>query len=170
MIAKTAPAASVIPLGQGDLKRLSAFFEAIDCDHYRSAFAPHPFTVSEAERICAHIGRDTYFGVFVGGDGPPAALVGYGMLRGLDAGYAIPSLGLCILEEYQGHGLGKKLLDHLLAASAALGASEVMLKVKHDNPIAQALYRGAGFDFAERDGDHLIGRRLIPPSEQAAKP
>ena len=90
-------------------------------------------------------------------------MVGYGMLRGLDEGYSIPSLGLCILKEFQGVGVGRMLLNHLLNESAARGAKSVMLKVKESNSIARALYVSQGFIFTKHDPETLIGFLEIGP-------
>jgi ribosomal-protein-alanine acetyltransferase len=42
-------------------------------------------------------------------------------------------------------GLGRRLLERLLAEAARRGAEELFLEVRHDNVAAQTLYRDLGF-------------------------
>lgn len=73
-----------------------------------------------------------------------------------------PSLGMVswlgVAPEQRGHGLGRQLLDEMLAHLRHLGACEVILYVDHDAPggdrdrsAAIALYRSSGFT----EVDHL---------------
>jgi ribosomal protein S18 acetylase RimI-like enzyme len=52
----------------------------------------------------------------------------------------------CIVRpEYRRKGIGKALLEHVIAQARAEGALRVMLLTDGDNARAQALYRKAGF-------------------------
>ena len=52
----------------------------------------------------------------------------------------------CIVRpEYRRQGIGKALLEHVVAQARAEGALRVMLLTDGDNERAQALYRKAGF-------------------------
>jgi ribosomal protein S18 acetylase RimI-like enzyme len=148
-------------LSQTDLCSVCEFFLRINFPEYHVNFAPHPFTDQEAQRVCLYQGKDLYVGVFANGSSP--RMVGYGMLRGLDEGYSIPSLGLCILKDFQGVGIGRMLLNQLLNESAGLGAKCVMLKVKKSNSIARGLYESKGFTFTDHDPETLIGFLKIGP-------
>lgn len=152
-------APAIHPLSEDRLDLVRSFFRMINTDSYLLDFAPHPFTDKEALRVCGHKGRDLYIGVFA--DGAMTKMVGYGMLRGLDQGYSVPSLGLCVLEAYQGQGIGRALLGYLLKACADRGTSRAMLKVKRDNVGARALYESMGFVFQDHDQDFLIGYRTL---------
>ena len=145
------------PLIAGDQPRLAALFRQIDSERYLEDFAPHPFTETEAERVCSRPGRDLYVGV----SEDEGALVGYGMARGWEEGYDVPSLGLCILESHQGLGFGRALMDYLVAACRERGAGRVRLKVKGDNAGARALYENAGFALEPFDDDFLVGYRAL---------
>ena len=46
----------------------------------------------------------------------------------------------------QGHGLGRRLLDGLIALAASAGANQLMLEVRADNAPAIALYERRGFE------------------------
>lgn len=54
-------------------------------------------------------------------------------------------LNLCVPVELQRRGLGRQLLDWLMADAAARGASSLMLEVRPSNLPALALYRSSGF-------------------------
>ena len=143
-------------LRRSDMDSVSGFFKEIDNERYKTNFYPHPFTELEARRVCCYQGRDQYVGVFLK---EADEMVGYGLLRGLDEGYEIPSLGLCILHAYQGRGLGQMLMSYLVLACEKLGMKRVMLKVKRENAKARSLYEKANFVFEELEQPFLIGYR-----------
>jgi [ribosomal protein S18]-alanine N-acetyltransferase len=66
-------------------------------------------------------------------------------------------------------GLGRILLERLVAEAAARGAAEVFLEVRADNPVARALYESLAFEaiavrprYYEPDGvDAIIMRYTI---------
>ena len=50
----------------------------------------------------------------------------------------------------QGHGLGRTLLDHLVAVARDQGCRRLQLEVRADNSAAIALYERAGFSVVRR--------------------
>ncbi len=152
------------PLDARDAAALAAFFEALAADeeavHF---FHPHPFDAASARSICEGAGRrkDEYFAAFEEGE-----VVGYGMLRGWDEGYVVPSFGGCVGARNRGQGLGRALLRHAVECAAARGAPQVMLKVYPENRVARSLYESEGFTFTERasDGVQLVGRLDLAPA------
>lgn len=54
-------------------------------------------------------------------------------------------LGMGVVPEWQGRGVGKALLNETVAAADTSGFLRIELSVHSDNPRAIALYRGAGF-------------------------
>ena len=70
-------------------------------------------------------------------------VAGYGILS-IAAGEA-HVLNLCIGSGWQGQGLGRRLLMRLLDVIRWSGAERVFLEVRPSNPVAQHLYRSAGF-------------------------
>lgn len=54
-------------------------------------------------------------------------------------------LGMGVVREHRGHGVGRALLERTLAACVARGLSRVELQVRVDNGAAIALYTKAGF-------------------------
>lgn len=131
---------------------LAAFFAAIreagDC-HFR----PHPFTPEFAQTLSCYQGMDLYY-VLVGS----SKVVGYGMLRGWDEGYQIPSLGIAIHPEYRGKHFGGLMMGFLHAAARFHGARRVRLKVYAENESALAMYRKLGYRFdLPMDKGQLVG-------------
>ena len=147
----------IVRLREEHVEQLKEFFEAINSPSYTNDFSPHPFDSPNAERVCGYRGKDKYFAILLNGD----VVIGYGLLRGWDEGYAAPAIGLCVLKEYHGKGLGKLLLNFLETVSRVEGASEVMLKVKKTNTAAISLYQKQGFELKEYNDLFLIGRKRL---------
>lgn len=53
---------------------------------------------------------------------------------------------IAVTEDARGHGLGRTLVQTLLAEARKRGAREVFLEVRADNPAAQRVYRRLGFE------------------------
>ncbi len=73
-------------------------------------------------------------------------------------------LNLCIAQDYQHQGLGKKLLDYALSEAQKYGAGIAYLEVRKSNSRAIRLYRNMKF--------HLVGERKnyypsVPGKEDA---
>ena len=107
-----------------------------------STFHPHPLDAPTARRIAHYAGQDLYYGTVYG-----KQLVGYGMLRGWDEGYAVPSLGVAVHPQARGAGVGKLLMHFLHAAARCRGATQVRLKVHRENEVALAMYQRLGYVF-----------------------
>ena len=60
-------------------------------------------------------------------------------------------LGMGLLPQWRGRGVGAQILRQALAASRAFGLCRVELSVRHDNVRAQALYRQTGFEVEGRN-------------------
>jgi ribosomal-protein-alanine N-acetyltransferase len=54
-------------------------------------------------------------------------------------------LNLCVRPEFQGRGLGTRLLTHLLALARRRGARYALLEVRPSNYAARGLYQRLGF-------------------------
>jgi ribosomal protein S18 acetylase RimI-like enzyme len=115
-------------------------------------FHPHPFTPEEAIKRANYDGKDLYYVLVSTGE-----ILGYGMLRGWDEGYEIPSLGIAIRSSYRGKGLGILLMHFLHAAAKMRGASRIRLKVNAENSNAIRLYEKFGYKFIDEENGELIG-------------
>lgn len=133
-------------------KPLAVFFRHLRKSKDDRYFHPHPFTDAEARRYAQYSGKDMYY-VLVDG----CRVLGYGMLRGWDEGYEVPSLGIAIQPSARGQGLGKLLMRFLHAAARHRGAKRIRLKVYSENTVAVKLYQGLGYSFQSRESEQLVG-------------
>lgn len=74
----------------------------------------------------------------------PEALHGYAGLAVAGAQGDIQTIA--VIPEMRGHGLGRVLMQQLLAEARQRGAAEVFLEVRADNPAAGGLYERLGFE------------------------
>lgn len=135
-----------------DFELFKDFFARIDQEHEKEFFNPHPFTDYQAKKLCEYQGEDEYYVLTVKGE-----IVGYGMLRGWDEGFEIPSIGLHIHKDFRSIGLGSLMMNFLHIVAKLRRASHVRIKVQKDNRIAKKLYDRFGYEFSEKTGDYLIG-------------
>lgn len=138
-----APALRLLEVG--DVARVVALEEAI--------FPEDPWTEGMISEELQVRGRH-YVGVEVGD-----RLVGYaGITLGSDAD--VMTVG--VLPEARGRGLGRLLVEDLLAAARRAGARRVFLEVRASNEVAIGLYARLGFARIGR-----IRRYFRHPSEDA---
>jgi GNAT superfamily N-acetyltransferase len=131
---------------------LARFFEALESRGDGRWFHPHPLTAAEAARLCAYEGRDLYYAAAAG-----ESVLAYGLLRGWDEGYAVPSLGVAVHPNARGLGLARTFMGFLHAAAGLRGAKKVRLKVYPDNGPARRLYERLGYRLAPADDGQLLG-------------
>ena len=113
--------------------------------------------------IANYPGRDRYVGAWVNGE-----LCGYGMLRGWDAGFSVPSLGIYVIPRARGSGLAEELMRHLHNV-AAEAAPRVRLRVTPDNLPARALYERVGYVFdGTVERGELVGVKTLSTTLTAA--
>jgi ribosomal protein S18 acetylase RimI-like enzyme len=82
--------------------------------------------------------------------------------RGFSTFRARPLLNvhdLAVLPAYRGQGIGRRLLERVMAKARDLGCCAVTLEVGEHNVVAQALYRDVGFE--EGDRQSAAGRMLF---------
>jgi ribosomal protein S18 acetylase RimI-like enzyme len=132
---------------------LASFFDLLKSAGDERFFHPHELTKAGAQEICRYSGKD-YYCLMLSND----EVVAYGMLRGWDEGYDVPSLGIAVSPGFRGIGAGKAMLEFLHLVARLRKCSEVMLKVDRENHKAFELYRAFGYRFQEAPGDILLGR------------
>jgi len=116
-------------------------------------FFPHPMTEKEAKRICRYQGKDSYYVATENG-----YVLAYGMLRGWDDGWKIPSLGIAVQPLYRGSGLARSFMYFLHSAAWVNGATKVRLKVFPRNTRAVRLYKSLGYKFErKKENGQLVG-------------
>jgi ribosomal protein S18 acetylase RimI-like enzyme len=130
---------------------LAEFFKGLSAEGQHH-FHPHPFDEVQARRIASYGGKDLYYVLIEG-----AVVLAYGMLRGWDEGFAIPSLGIVVGSSFRGLGLARTVMNLLRLAAQRRGAKKIRLKVYEENTRAVSLYRSLGYDLATREGEQLVG-------------
>ena len=139
-------------------KPLAAFLADLERHADTHFFAPHPSGESFIRGLCDTQKRDMYYLLVVGRD-----VAGYGLLRGWDEGFEVPSLGIAIHPSVRGRGLGELLLHFLHVAALARGAVRVRLRVRAANSVAIGLYIKVGyvFDRGESPDGYLTGFKRL---------
>ena len=131
---------------------LGEFFERLRAAGDERQFHPHPLDRAEADRRTRYDGRDLYYVLM-----DEARVIGYGMLRGWDEGYDIPSLGIAVHPDERGKGLSRLIMLFLHAAAKRRGAGTVRLTVTADNAAALRLYREIGYTLRDMGDGRLEG-------------
>lgn len=119
-----------------DAPLLADIFRELDTTFLR----PHPFTDEAAAELAAHEGPDVY--ALLMDDGRPTA---YGMLRGWEEGYGIPTLGIGVRTSLHGRGYGRAMMERLHGLARGRGCPVVRLRVHPDNTPAVRLYESMGY-------------------------
>lgn len=154
----TNPSLEVVRLTPEWQQGLQQFFQDMKAGGDDVFFSPHPADADSIRSIAARNGKDLYY-LLVEQD----QVLGYGLLRGWDEGYQIPSLGLAIHPAARGQGLGKMLMDILHFLAFRRGADKVRLRVRANNEKAMNLYKNLGYAFEEdtNQPDFLVGFKNI---------
>jgi ribosomal protein S18 acetylase RimI-like enzyme len=116
-----------------------------------------PFSSEIKERLVPELRKQTNAVVLIAfsGDAPAGlavCFVGFSTFR------AKPILNIhdfCVSPQYQGQGIGKKLMVAVEQEARARGCAKVTLEVRDDNERAQKLYLACGFDSGKRGGDAM---------------
>jgi [ribosomal protein S18]-alanine N-acetyltransferase len=133
----------VIQLRKDLAQELSKFLDELHLsgdDHY---FSPHPRDIPSIEKLIDGIVLDQHLLVF-----DEDEVVAYGLLRGWDAGYAVPSLGIAVKPSIRGRGVGRQLINWLHLHARLRNCALVRLRVHIDNKKAQAMYEKLNYKFS----------------------
>lgn len=115
-------------------------------------FHPHVFNKETLINILEQTRKDLYYIIIFNN-----LIIGYGMLRGMDEGYEIPSLGIAIDKDYSGKGLGSLLMVFLETTAKLHKYTKMRLRVNKDNQKAISLYKKLGYNFTVSDEENLLG-------------
>lgn len=140
---------------------LLAFLCEVETADEAGWFRPHPFTEASIAALCSTDVSDLYYVLVI-----DQRVIGYGLLRGWDEGYDVPSLGVAIDPEFRGLGLGSLTMRFLHIAARLHGATRVRLRVAADNHTAIAVYARMGYVFDDVDPAipglrQLVGFKVI---------
>ena len=137
---------------------LSDFFKLLKINGDNIYFHPHNFDQETAHRIVTYRGQDLYYLMTM-----DEIALGYGLLRGWDEGYAIPSLGIAIHPSFRSQGLSKLFMSFLHVAARLKGAKKIRIKVYPQNITALKLYKQLGYEFSTKlEKNQLVGYINLP--------
>lgn len=153
--------------------------ELTDAD--RARFTPHAYTDEALTRILSRSenGVDLILGLFEqqASDGvaaEPLRMAGYFFLWYFQE--KVPLLGIGLLRDFQGRGLGSKMMNILLKQAMAAGRDGVALTTMPDNHSAFALYEKCGFRYyadvnnLAGDGRIVVERAMFYAIKPGAQP
>lgn len=133
---------------------LKAFLDDIESNGDGKFFSPHSTDEETLRMRAVYTGQDLYLLLV-----ERQRVLGYGLLRGWDEGYSIPSLGIALHSSVRGTGFAPALMAFLHAEACHRGAIKVRLRVHAENSRAIALYARLGYEFtsdSDRKG-YLLG-------------
>jgi ribosomal protein S18 acetylase RimI-like enzyme len=129
------------PLLATDANLIEEFFGSLS---EREIYYFYQLDADAARRLAHGVGRDpAYRLVAVGELGGSEKILGYLFLHWGDS--ELPTFGACLRDGAQSAGLGRAMIDLLLASAAASGVSRARLTVHPDNWRALRLYQRFGF-------------------------
>jgi [ribosomal protein S18]-alanine N-acetyltransferase len=131
---------------------LAEFFQVLQANSVSQWFHPHPLSAEEAQKRASYTGKDFYC-ILV----ESRLVCGYGMLRGWEEGFTIPSLGIAIHPGFQGQGAGKLLMQFLHLTARVRGAERVRLKFHSNNVRAEPFYRSFGYVIQGEENQQRVG-------------
>lgn len=126
---------SIRPLETADAAEVSAFMRAQPSEYLRFFYAFSSDETALAEMLSRRA-RDVYSGVFWRDE-----LVGLFFLRGWDAGFELPSLGVLVDVKYRGKGILGLMIDSAKLIVRLSGAKTIIAKSHPDNAGLKNLLR-----------------------------
>jgi len=136
-------------LGPDDAVRLQRFYNELS-PRSRWLFRPLGWNASydACAQACANAAAGKRYDVVLR---TGERIVGWAFLVQMEA--AVPHLGICVAEEWAGRGLGRTLMQALIAEATARGKEGIALIHVKQNEAAGGLYRKLGFEVTgERTG------------------
>jgi GNAT superfamily N-acetyltransferase len=144
---------------------LAALFEALVENGDGTHFFPHPLTATEADRLCNRAGLDEYIVLIEDG-----VVIGYGMLRGWDDGFDVPSLGFATHPQHRRKGVADAMVRELIQRAKVRGAMKLRLTVDANRHHVIDLTSRHGFTFSPLKHDRLLGMLNLLPEEGRKRP
>ncbi len=126
------------------VSELEEFLVNLQCDAESDYFNPHGFDRNSIEKIISSRSKDVYCLMMNSGK-----VIGYGLLRGWDGDYSVPSLGIAIDKKHRGTGAGTALIFKLHFIAKQKGSNRVRLRVHPENIVALNLYKKVGYYFED---------------------
>ncbi|NOZ22351.1 MAG: GNAT family N-acetyltransferase [Planctomycetes bacterium] len=129
------------PMEEGDAPAIQVFFNTLPSET-RRLFRPAGWNMSQdrCRKIVYEHLNGTRYDLVVEAAG---RIVGWAWLSRMEND--TPGLGIGIAEEFCGHGLGRRLIEQLIAESKRRGKKGIVLSYVQDNERAGKLYESLGF-------------------------
>ncbi|MFK2879003.1 GNAT family N-acetyltransferase [Rhodanobacter hydrolyticus] len=143
------------PGGEVALARFFADLEVAGDDVF---FHPHAGDVATLRAIAERPGKDLYVVFLEEGN-----VRAYGLLRGWNEGYDVPSLGVAVHPNVRTCGFGRLMMEYLEAMARYRGAPAIRLRVRKDNVRAIAMYGRRSYVMQPDAGDAqlLVGFKTL---------
>lgn len=156
-----APPIESLLLRPGREHQLAQFFADLAAAGDKKYFNPHSGDLESLKMLAENPGKDLYF-IFA----QENSILAYGLLRGWNEGFAVPSLGVAVHPGARSKGIACFVLDYLEATARNRHAPAVRLRVRLDNPRAISLYERRGYSMHpdERDPKLLVGMKSLEAS------
>ena len=161
------PDAALAPLKEIHLRELR-FFDLGEILGIERELFPDPWSLAQFKEELSYVPRSRYYVVLEDRSGELPRIVGYAGIAFTGAHEPVDIHTLGVAKEYQGRGLGQRLLDHLTEKAQELNASSILLEVRDGNEPARALYGKNGFTeisrrvgYYARFGDALVMEKIL---------
>jgi N6-L-threonylcarbamoyladenine synthase len=123
------------------------------------------------------VGAERFYVVAFSTEGASEELIGYaGLAKSMAAAHGDIQT-IAVNTKHRGKGLGRELMNRLIAECVRVGIGEVFLEVRADNPVAEALYKSLGFEqidlrkrYYQPDDVDAVVMRLTIAQQSKAEP
>lgn len=105
-------------------------------------FRPHPLTDAHAEHLC-NVAREDYYLIGLWGMEP----VAYGILRGWDSGYKVPSVGMAVVQDQRSRGFATAIVQKMITVARDRQAEKILVHVDKTNVHSRRVFDKLGFVF-----------------------
>ena len=161
------PDAALAPLKEIHLRELR-FFDLGEILGIERELFPDPWSLAQFKEELSYVPRSRYYVVIEDRSRELPRIVGYAGIAFTGAHEPVDIHTLGVAKEYQGRGLGQRLLDHVTEKAQELNASSILLEVRDGNEPARALYGKNGFTeisrrvgYYARFGDALVMEKIL---------
>jgi RimJ/RimL family protein N-acetyltransferase len=152
------------PVEPEDRERIAAAFEQLSpTSRFLRFHAPTPRYSRRLLEFLATV-DDVDHGAVLALDGDRC--VGIGRFVRLREDPAVAEVALTVVDDHQGRGLGRSLIEELLVAAAARGIATLQWVVHPGNHRAMALMSRLGIEIRLQDGV-LLGLQAVPAARPA---
>lgn len=161
------PDAALAPLTDVRLRDLR-FFDLGEILGIERELFPDPWSLAQFKEELSFVPRSRHYVVAEELSSEVPQIIGYAGIAFTGIGEPVDIHTLAVKKEYQGQGLGQRLLDYLLQKARELQASSILLEVRDSNEPARALYAKNGFSeisrrvgYYARFGDALVMEKKL---------